>query len=532
MVQSMPDPFKHPKTGVYWYRQRTPRDVVSTAKGQKCLVEIDERSYALTVGEALKVSLRTKDPREATRRAKDVQHQFDNIWDAYRDAPIGLNHKQVHGLAGVVYRTFTSALEDEPGSPELWQHVIQMNEEALAGRAVVNPLAILKQVDSLEQRFGGFVDIVLRREKLRVLPESRRRLLRAVAQALDEAAQLSERRAQGDYREDENAKRFPEYAPPAENVAPTPLGPSLTFDAIIDVQVKHRAAGIGAKHGPLRENTITKYRRVCREFSKYRSSDFADTVTSDELEAWKVLQLTQGRVTARTVSDQIATIKTVIGWGVARFKKDKRLQSVGDELKSVELPGFAKKPSDVIAIRPEEAATILAKARLSSDDRIRWLPWLSAYTGARIGELISLEASDFIETGGYSFFKISTTGGRKVKNEASVRYVPVHPALAREGFLIFVRSRTGRLFSSGATHAVGRWFRSEDGAGITREGVSPNHGWRHLFEDLCIRDGVSDTAKIYAAGRYEPGSAGDYGKTWAMLPGLAREIEKIKPFST
>jgi integrase len=337
-----------------------------------------------------------------------------------------------------------------------------------------------------------------------------------------------ERRSRGDYREDENLKRFPEFVPPSGGRTPD-LDNRITFDAIIDAEVEHRRLGIGAKHRPLPEKTVNKYRRICREFDKFRQSTDVVTVKPDELEAWIRHLIVERSYNSRTVNDRVGTIKTIVRWGVARLKHS-GLRRVDSELELVELPGFTKKPSDESAIKPDEAIKVLSCARQAADDRLRWLPWLCAYTGARIGELEALETSDFREVEGQWFFKISTSGGRSVKTQSSIRYVPVHPALEREGFIEFVKQRNGKLFSKGANRAVIRWFRSDKGPGIKRKGVSPNHGWRHLFEDLCIRDGVSDAAKVYITGRYNPGSAGDYGKTLARLPGLYREMAKIKLF--
>jgi hypothetical protein len=65
MVKAMPEPKKDPKTGVYYYRQRAPKDVVGAAKGQPATVTINGMVRQLHIGDALKVSLGTKDPRLA-----------------------------------------------------------------------------------------------------------------------------------------------------------------------------------------------------------------------------------------------------------------------------------------------------------------------------------------------------------------------------------------------------------------------------------------------------------------------------------
>jgi integrase len=87
----------------------------------------------------------------------------------------------------------------------------------------------------------------------------------------------------------------------------------------------------------------------------------------------------------------------------------------------------------------------------------------------------------------------------------------------------------GRLFKSGADSLILKWFHSS-AVGIERPGVSPNHGWRHLFEDLCRRCQLTDDARNYLTG-HATGSADQmYGRTRAMLPGLWNEMSKIKPF--
>lgn len=105
--------------------------------------------------------------------------------------------------------------------------------------------------------------------------------------------------------------------------------------------------------------------------------------------------------------------------------------------------------------------------------------------------------------------------------------VPVHRALLDEGLLEFVKAApSGRLFSRGATNALVRWVRNE--VGLKRQGLQPNHGWRHLFEDLCRRDQVSDDARHYLLGRATGRSDEAYGRTLVMLPGLWRELAKVE----
>ncbi len=111
--------------------------------------------------------------------------------------------------------------------------------------------------------------------------------------------------------------------------------------------------------------------------------------------------------------------------------------------------------------------------------------------------------------------------------------MPVHPALVDEGLIAFINSLKGkdtaRIFPERSQPNISEWLRGK--VGITREELAPNHGWRHLFEDLCILAGMPDAARTYITGRTTGKSNESYGKTHVMLPGLAAAMRAIPPFS-
>jgi len=72
---------------------------------------------------------------------------------------------------------------------------------------------------SLEERFGAFADVVLKREGLIVDDPSRALLIGAISQAMTDASLKLARNAEGDYSPDENAKRFAPWPPPAASKA-------------------------------------------------------------------------------------------------------------------------------------------------------------------------------------------------------------------------------------------------------------------------------------------------------------------------
>ena len=71
MVLFMARPFKHPKTGVYWFRKVVP------ASMRPLVRKVEERR-----------SLRTKDPRQAALRFTEVAAKVAAEWEALRRGPV------------------------------------------------------------------------------------------------------------------------------------------------------------------------------------------------------------------------------------------------------------------------------------------------------------------------------------------------------------------------------------------------------------------------------------------------------------
>lgn len=529
MALSMPRPYKHPRTGVYWYRQRVPSALLTAAKGKRVTVTIDGRITTPKIGNDLTVSLDTKDVAEAKRRANEAQAEFDRIWLSFEDQPVALTLRQAVALAGEYYHVLRSVLEDDPGESALWAQRAR-NSDAIEQRRNASAYGdLMIGQRTLEQRLGTWVDGALSQHHLVVDAASRNRLLEQFDKAARDLALLLERRGSGDYSPDRTAERFPAVELGETSAAMT-AHTAISFEQIIEAERERRAKGRDAKALP--DTTARKFKFVAQQLAEHRGSagEDATTLTAEEVEAWRDAMLTSGHNGNRTIADKLTTIKTIIGWGKARFKSSPRLREVALAIADVEAPDFIRKPSDVSAVTPEEALSILKAARLEiRDPRTRWLPWICAYTGLRIGEASTLEKEDFFESEGLWFFEVSSSGKRSLKTVNARRKVPVHPALISEGFREFVDTApAGRLFAANAPNAVRDWVRGT--VGITRAELSPNHGWRHLFEDLCRRDHVGDGARLYLQGRSTGRSDEAYGRTLAMLPGLWREVAKIVPF--
>ena len=97
-----------------------------------------------------------------------------------------------------------------------------------------------------------------------------------------------------------------------------------------------------------------------------------------------------------------------------------------------------------------------------------WLPLLGMFTGARLNELCQLHLSDVRRLSNIWVISIRDGGDRRVKNETSIRDVPIHSKLTELGFINFVgrQKRAGqeRLFPELKSHRDGyggsasKWF--------------------------------------------------------------------------
>lgn len=120
-----------------------------------------------------------------------------------------------------------------------------------------------------------------------------------------------------------------------------------------------------------------------------------------------------------------------------------------------------------------------------------WLPVLALFTGCRVEEIAQLQRADVGDERGVPFLHIRGT----VKNENSIRRIPIHDVVLGLDFLEFCALRgkpTDQLFADLNRGALGkfsaayskRFGRFLDKIGIVERG-KVFHSFRHLFKDRC-----------------------------------------------
>ena len=209
MVLQMVRPSKHPDSGIYYLRQRTPRDLVGKLPTQKVRFPAHAGGGVATVkpnASHIKVSLGTREPSVAKVRHGAALAHLEAFWAALRLGPKTLSQRQIEALAGDLYQRFAQGLEDNPGSPSRWANLRSFNKQVSAGRGSV--LAIIgigltekeRREHSFETRYGSLVDALLASHNIIPDQASRRRLIERVHIALDQAAAKLQRNADGDFQ--------------------------------------------------------------------------------------------------------------------------------------------------------------------------------------------------------------------------------------------------------------------------------------------------------------------------------------------
>jgi integrase len=215
--------------------------------------------------------------------------------------------------------------------------------------------------------------------------------------------------------------------------------------------------------------------------------DNARAISRGDMVAWKDALLREGMANITVRDVYLAAVKATLQFGLdqgelqtnpaagVKVRVRKRLHErdkgfTAEEAATI-LKATLRKPSYKISVE-------MAAAR-------RWIPWICAYTGARVNEITPLTGRDFVLRDGIPMLRIRAENNKTRK----FREVPIHSDLVAKGLLKFAKSRGTRpLFydprrSRGGKDSnphykkvgerLAEWVRS---LGVSDSRVQPNHG--------------------------------------------------------
>jgi len=300
--------------------------------------------------------------------------------------------------------------------------------------------------------------------------------------------------------------------------------------------------------------SVKAFRRVMQHLIDAGHSDPTKLTKADVIR-WKEGLLAERDArgepvrSAKTVKETyLAALKVVLGFGLENGE-------LGEVAENVAAGVTVRVPTKVRLRKPqfteEEARTILRAALQPQPDTLtpehrlarRWVPWLCAYTGARVNEMTQLRAQDVRQEEGIWTLLITPEAG-SVKGRKA-RVVPIHEHLIEQGFLDVVKAKgegpmfynpeRGRGGKPGNPHhkkvgeRLAAWVRT---IGVDDPNVQPNHGWRHLFKAISRRPGVRiDPHARDAIQGHAPATEGE-NYAAPELPALAEELKLFPRFAT
>ena len=540
MVLFMARPTKRSGSSKGQFRKRVPADVLRVARGKAIAFSLpkshtgDERVFvSVKIGHDITFSLRTEDPSLIKLRHGVALEQFERACAAHREGPRRLTHKQCVALAGVLVRDQNAIFEDDPVDANWWRIVTEVTQDALTGPLwpplttdEVTDKGARRRLAALERLVGPFLDATLAREGVIPADEDRPALLREFAKGLVVLANKLKRNAESDYSDDPAIARFPQWE---GNKLQATKPSAITFDGLL---------ARWEKEDQKAPSSLVSFRQHVAAFKAHLKHNDPRRVTKADAIAWKDTLQAKGLSATTINGSYLASIRTLY-----RFAMRNDLIAA-DPIEGVKVQSKRKAGQGRLPYDDEEVAAILALADAETKPALRWIPWLLALTGARVGEIAQLWGSRVTTINGIDVIRIAPAeDGGTIKNAGSERDVPLHPSIIDRGFLAFAKSRPngGPLFygdtkakarprkseasghaSDGPINRVREWIRDQ---GFTDKRKAPNHAFRHWFKSKCADLDIQDSVADAIQGHTDQSAAAGYRKI--SLAKMDEAIRKI-----
>lgn len=560
MLLSMKRHASRSDSRIIQFMMRVPEAVRERVSGRVVTVDMPAHDgdsaavFEAKLGRFVRGSLHTRNTETADARHLLIRSELAKLYAAAKAGPIPQTQMQIEALAGAVYRRLVEEHADNPGTPRQWESLKALTRAAVEGRIPGAPAipdrgqsddevmrellfgeaegeALTETINgmspswdgrALEQRVGRLAMWTLQRQGVEIDSETHVALLRRVAHAALDAGKALKRRAEGDYRPDPAADRFPPY-----QTGKAAGGASLA-DLFQRWQRETKPAG----------STVTTWRGIIADFEKHIKHGDASRVTDHDVVGWKDARVAAGR-SPKTINDSdLACLRALFRFGIAN-KLLSRNPAEGVKVSAKKRAGQGRLP-----YADAEVAQLLAHAEGETAAHRRWLPILLVTTGARVGELAQLSADRVRIEDGLHVLRIEPAAdGGSLKNEGSERTIPMHPALVESGFLEFARSKEGPLFygsrpkrgargdgegrhaSKSVSNRLADWIRTLPGFDDERK--APAHSTRHWWKVAAVKAGIADSLADRVQGHTSTSAADGYRRE-IPLATLAEAVARVR----
>jgi integrase len=266
---------------------------------------------------------------------------------------------------------------------------------------------------------------------------------------------------------------------------------------------------------------LTRYRDILLQLPKNKSKSIRDKTVAEQIKLAEANGL--ARITSTTARNSIKQLSLVFTYAWRELDLIPVNPTFGMQLKSVKKQmeaddtGKGYSQEDLRMVFSHEIFTDNS-FKLTYGQACYWIPLLCRYTGARLNEIAQLTQSDIeCREGGIYCIHINRVDDKSVKNNPSVRRVPLSEHIIELGFLDFVKRSKGQLFSEvpkgkyGARSDTfsGWWSKRVNSTGVST--TNPSHAFRHSFKTDMRTLGVADSVSDAITGHSPSNEGASYG---------------------
>ena len=371
MTLAMSRPWKHPNSGVYWLRKRVPDDL-------RALIGKREE----------KRSLGTRNPEEAKHRHAQLMTELDARWKNLRAGPCNLTEREAHDIAARIYEQYVAKHSENPSEQKFWD--VRIGETLWAKKPVprlVDEKTMLEFVNAydpdeskkheMKEWCLNVAQQELTSHGLAANYNNKTKLASAISTATQKASLTLARYARGDFALDSHV--------PGSRINSQPIrsepnaGKKVTFEKLFEGWVAEKSPGAKTRYS---------WERVVKQLVAYLGHNDASQLTADDLIRWKASLISIGLKTKTIRDGKLAPVRAILQWGV----DNRRLNRNPGERVTIDLR--ARLVDRKRGYSDDEARKVLKAALTQSDALRRWVPFLCAYTGARVSEVCQLRAED------------------------------------------------------------------------------------------------------------------------------------------
>jgi hypothetical protein len=354
MTLTMARPWKHPKTGLYWLRKRVP-DALRGKLGRR----------------EIRRSLGTRDPAEAKLRHAQALAALETQWQNLRVGPRKLTERQAHEMARMVHDRWLEMHMDNPSDQTVWP--VELGDlwapEPPLDRAVSFSELLLSGLDKdtlkrdeLKRRCCGTADECLAAHGLIVDDDSRLKLAKAIAAAMQRASITLARLGRGEPLP-EIAGAVGKPLPPGPGRVSSGSRPPIRFNELVN--------GWASETRPV-DKTLYEWTRIFRQLASFLGHDDATRLRTEDLIAWKTALIEMG-LRPKTIRDaKLAPVRAILQWAVDNHRLAE------NPAKRVVIDVKIKPSESKRSFSDAEAATVLGAALQEKDPVRHWVPWLCA----------------------------------------------------------------------------------------------------------------------------------------------------------